>query len=70
VLSGKLPPFMHQPYRDSVNYGIAKAAAQLPGFFLVQTDDLSCGPDSLHFDAQAQRLLGQRFARFAASLAH
>lgn len=68
VFSGKLSPFVHKPYRDSVNAGIDFAATQLSGFFLVKTDDLSCRPDSLHFDAPAQRLLGKRFADVAASL--
>lgn len=65
VLTGKLPAFMHMPYCDSVNAGIGQVASSVAAVYLVPTDDLGCNPDSVHFDATAQRLLGQRFARIA-----
>lgn len=62
-----LADFNHMHYRDSVNAAIRRTAASLPYVYLVDTHDLSCKPDSLHFDAEGQREMGRRFAERAAA---
>jgi hypothetical protein len=62
-----LADFCKRPFKDSVNAAIAQLARQRGDVFLVSTADLSCKPDSVHFDAAAQRELGRRFALAAAA---
>lgn len=65
VFAAKLAAFYKHPFKDSINAAIERVAAKLPYVYVVSTDDLSCKADSVHFDSQAQRLLGQRFAMLA-----
>jgi hypothetical protein len=60
--AGTLADFCRYPFKDSVNASIRRAANALPRIFVVSTADLSCKPDSVHFDAAGQREMGRRFA--------
>ena len=64
-LAGHLAAFLQRPYRDTVNASIDHTAQALPYVYVIETSDLTCNPDQLHFDAKAQRLLGYRFAQVA-----
>lgn len=61
-----LADFCARPFKDSVNAGIVRLAHETPRFVLVPAYDLSSKADKVHFDADAQRELGRRFAKAAA----
>ena len=65
VFLGKLAPFYKKPYTDSINAAIERTSEKLPHVYVIETAGLTCKPDSTHFDAEAQRLLGARFAEYA-----
>ena len=65
---GKLPSFNKDKYRDSINIAIERTAQSLQNVYVIETADLTGKADSLHFDAPAQRRLGERFAVIAVRL--
>ena len=48
---------------DSINQIIEKLASSDSNCYLIETSDLEQKNDSVHFDANSQRILGQRYAR-------
>lgn len=62
---GKIGSFSKRIYRDSINAAIDRVALSVPRVSVIETNDLSGKPDSLHFDSKALRILGQRYARAA-----
>lgn len=67
---GKIGGFSKRIYRDSINAAIDRIALSVPHVFVIETDDLTGNPDSLHFDSKALRILGQRYAKAAAIQLH
>lgn len=62
-----LADFCIRPCKDSINRAIEGLSHRIPAFVLVDAAALTGKPDSLHFDAAAQRALGRRFATAAAA---
>jgi len=48
---------------EEINRILEKVAAEDSAYYLVGTSDLTQNSDSVHFDAQSQRILGKRYAR-------
>lgn len=48
---------------ESINQIIHKVSSKDSSCYLIETSDLEQKSDSVHFDAQSQRILGQRYAR-------
>ena len=65
VYLAKLAAFTKRPNASVVNSAIDETAAALPNVWVIETADLSCNADSLHFDANGQRIMGMRFAQAA-----
>ncbi len=65
--AGTLADFCVRPCKDSVNTAIDALSRRIPAFVRIDASKLSGKPDSLHFDAPAQRELGRRFAAAAAA---
>ena len=70
VFMAKLATFCKRPYREEVNAAIDETARAMPDVYVIATADLTCKPDSIHFDSPSQRLMGQRFAAYARLLLH
>ena len=62
ILGKVNPPPERYPAREAVRNAQARIAAELPGVFLVETDDLSKWDDDLHYDTAGILELGRRFA--------
>ena len=62
------PPPERYPAREVVRAAQRKIADNLPGVYLVETDDLSKWDDRLHYDSAGLLELGRRFAATVASL--
>ena len=62
------PPPERYPAREVVRAAQRKIADDLPGVYLVETDDLSKWDDRLHYDSAGLLELGRRFAATVASL--
>jgi hypothetical protein len=66
VYAGELASFLSRatnPFADSVNKDLHALSASMKNLYLINTADLSPKPDSIHFDAASQRLIGKRFAQ-------
>ncbi|MGL5020014.1 MAG: sialate O-acetylesterase [Luteolibacter sp.] len=50
------------PYIQQVRAAQERAAREIPGVFLIETDDLGKQADRIHYDAAGQIALGRRFA--------
>lgn len=50
------------PYIQQVRAAQERAAREIPGVFLIATDDLGKQADGIHYDAAGQIALGRRFA--------
>ena len=62
VLVGEIGSFSKQPLHDQFNKNLLQFVNNDKHSSLVKTGDLSHKGDFLHFDASAQRTLGERFA--------
>ncbi|MEX1048451.1 MAG: sialate O-acetylesterase [Akkermansiaceae bacterium] len=50
------------PYIQQVRAAQERAAREIPGVYLIETDDLNKQSDGIHYDAAGQITLGRRFA--------
>jgi hypothetical protein len=55
-------PQERQENWNAINDIIRAVPHNLKNCYVVPTGDLSCNPDSIHFNAQSQRILGKRYA--------
>jgi hypothetical protein len=66
IYAGQLAPFLDRktnPYADSVNNDLQRLSSSFENFYVINTDDLKPKSDSVHFNSQSQRMMGERFAR-------
>lgn len=56
------PPPERYPARKAVRDAQRRAAAEIPGVHLLETDDLTKWSDALHYDTEGVLELGRRFA--------
>jgi len=66
IYAGQLAPFLDRktnPYADSVNNDLQRLSSAFENFYVINTDDLKPKSDSVHFNSQSQRIMGERFAR-------
>jgi hypothetical protein len=65
VYAGELASFLSRrqnPMADAINADLHKMEASFDNFYVINTQDLTPKPDSIHFDAKSQRIMGERFA--------
>jgi len=66
IIMGELGAFTKpkewQDKWNTINEIIRQVARDLNDCYVVPTDDLTCNPDSVHFNNVSQRILGKRYA--------
>ena len=66
VYAGQLGSFLDRktnPFADSVNNDLLKLSSSFKNFYVIDVSDLTPNPDSIHFNSQSQRIMGERFAK-------
>ena len=66
VYAGQLAMFLSRrtnPFADSVNKELLQLSSTMKNIYVINTFDLSCKSDSIHFDSRSQRIMGERFAK-------
>lgn len=64
ILTGEIGTFTAEnKFQNAINEAIVKNAKKDEHNFLIETQDFKDKGDKLHFDANSQRLMGERFAQ-------
>lgn len=65
VYAGQLALFLNRkenPFADSINNDLLSLSGSMKNFYVINTLDLTPKSDSVHFNSQSQRIMGERFA--------
>lgn len=68
VYAGQLASFLvkrNQPHAQEINHDLQSMSQSFKNFHVINTQDLTSKPDTLHFDSPSQRKMGERFAEAA-----
>jgi hypothetical protein len=66
VYAGQLALFLPRksnPFADSVNKDLWQLSSTMKNMYVINTLDLTCKSDTIHFDSRSQRIMGERFAK-------
>jgi hypothetical protein len=66
IYAGQLGSFLDRktnPFADSINNDLLKLSSSFKNFYVINLSDLTPNPDSIHFNSQSQRIMGERFAK-------
>ncbi len=66
VYAGQLAGFLPRrsnPFADSINKDLVQLSSTMKNMYVINTLDLSCKSDTIHFDSRSQRIMGERFAK-------
>ena len=66
VYAGQLALFLPRksnPFADSVNKDLLQLSSTMKNMYVINTLDLTCKNDTIHFDSRSQRIMGERFAK-------